>query len=129
VDIAIEQPARAHLITAGGRELPVPAPLRHASADPSAVHLDFPPEAALDGKDVAWTFSHALLEEGLQRQAGAGDVHLRPCGVLRTVSEPHPPPARPRSGSRPRRCAASRSGAMPWCRPAGRTSPRLPAWA
>lgn len=91
MDITLEQPARAHLITADGRELPVSATLRYALADPLAVHLDFPSEVALDGKDVTWTFSRALLEEGLRRQAGAGDVHLWPCGASRTVLELHSP--------------------------------------
>ncbi|PZH01139.1 SsgA family sporulation/cell division regulator [Streptomyces sp. NTH33] len=91
MDITLEQPARAHLITGRGQELPVPVTLRYASADPLAVYLDFPPETALDGKDVTWTFSRALLEEGLQRRAGAGDVHLWPCGAFRTVLELHSP--------------------------------------
>lgn len=87
MDVILEQPARAQLITADGRELPVPATLRYVSTDPLAVHLDFPPEVALDGEGVTWTFSRALLEEGLQRRAGAGDVHLWPCGASRTVLE------------------------------------------
>ncbi|MFF9405201.1 SsgA family sporulation/cell division regulator [Streptomyces anandii] len=91
MDITLEQPARARLITADQRERPVPATLRYASADPLAVHVDFPPEASLDGNDVSWTFSRALLEEGIRRPAGAGDVHLWPCGASRTVLELHSP--------------------------------------
>ncbi|GAA1011899.1 SsgA family sporulation/cell division regulator [Streptomyces thermogriseus] len=91
MDITLEQPARAHLITADGRELPVPATLRYVSTDPLAVHLDFPPEVALDGEGVTWTFSRDLLEEGLQRQAGDGDVRLWPSDAFRTVLELHSP--------------------------------------
>ncbi|MEU6476827.1 SsgA family sporulation/cell division regulator [Streptomyces sp. NPDC047017] len=89
MDIVLEQPARARLITADGQELPVPATLRYACADPLAVHLDFPPEASLDGEEVTWTFSRALLDEGLGRPAGEGDVHFWPCGDSRTAVELH----------------------------------------
>ncbi|MGW4819978.1 SsgA family sporulation/cell division regulator [Streptomyces sp. NPDC004227] len=91
MDTTLEQSARARLITADGRDLPVPATLRYASTDPLAVHVDFPPEASLDGEAVSWTFARALLEEGLEGQAGAGDVHLWPCGGSRTVLELHSP--------------------------------------
>ncbi|MFI1167538.1 SsgA family sporulation/cell division regulator [Streptomyces sp. NPDC020801] len=91
MDITLEQPARARLITADEQERPVPATLRYLSADPLAVHVDFPPEASLDGSDVSWTFSRTLLEEGLAQPAGAGDVHLWPCGDSRTVLELHSP--------------------------------------
>ncbi|MFF8594112.1 SsgA family sporulation/cell division regulator [Streptomyces sp. NPDC015220] len=89
MDITLEQPVRARLITMGERDVAVPATLRYAAGDPLAVHMDFPPEAALDGKEVSWTFSRALLEEGLGRPAGTGDVHLWPCGQGRTVLELH----------------------------------------
>ncbi|MFK4148826.1 SsgA family sporulation/cell division regulator [Streptomyces sp. NPDC004065] len=91
MDITLEQPARARLITADERERPVPATLRYASADPLAVHLDFPPEASLDGDDVSWTFSRTLLADGLDQPAGTGDVRLWPCGQSRTVLELHSP--------------------------------------
>ena len=55
------------------------------------MHLDFPPEVALDGERVIWTFARALLEEGLTGPAGSGDVHLWPCGGDRTVVELHSP--------------------------------------
>ncbi|MFB7599219.1 SsgA family sporulation/cell division regulator [Streptomyces sp. NPDC056160] len=89
MDTTLEQSARARLITADGQELIVPATLRYASADPLAVHLDFPPEASLDGAEVTWTFSRTLLEEGLGQQAGTGDVHFWPCGGSRTAIELH----------------------------------------
>lgn len=90
MDITLEQPARARLIAAD-QELPVPATLRYTGADPLAVHIDFPPEVALDGERVTWTFARALLEEGLTGPAGSGDVHVWPCGRARTVLELHSP--------------------------------------
>jgi hypothetical protein len=91
MDITLEQPTRARLITADDTELPVPATLRYTSLDPLAVHIDFPPEVALDGQGVTWTFGRALLEEGVAQPAGNGDVHLWPCGRARTVVEFHSP--------------------------------------
>ncbi|MFD3501839.1 SsgA family sporulation/cell division regulator [Streptomyces sp. NPDC058676] len=91
MDITLEQPARARLVTAESQELPVPATLRYTSADPLAVYVDFPPEVALDGERVTWTFARALLEDGLTGPAGDGDVHLWPCGRARTVVELHSP--------------------------------------
>jgi len=91
MDITLEQPTRARLITADDTELPVPAMLRYTSLDPLAVHIDFPPEVALDGQGVTWTFGRALLEEGVAQPAGNGDVHLWPCGRARTVVEFHSP--------------------------------------
>lgn len=91
MDIALEQPARARLITGEERELAVDAKLRYASTDPLAVHLDFPGEAALDGQGATWTFARGLLEAGLRGPAGDGDVHIWPCGPERTVLELHSP--------------------------------------
>lgn len=91
MDITLEQPTRARLITADDTELPVPATLRYTSLDPLAVHIDFPPEVALDGEGVTWTFGRTLLEQGIARPSGTGDVHLWPCGRARTVVEFHSP--------------------------------------
>ncbi|MCD7444631.1 SsgA family sporulation/cell division regulator [Streptomyces lincolnensis] len=91
MDITLEQPVRARLITAEDQELSVPATFRYVSADPLAVHVDFPPEVALDGEEVTWTFGRALLAEGLGGPAGSGDVHLWPCGRAATVLELHSP--------------------------------------
>ncbi|MEV0173655.1 SsgA family sporulation/cell division regulator [Streptomyces sp. NPDC050803] len=91
MDITLEQPARARLITADEQELPAPATLRYASVDPLAVHIDFPPEVSLDGEGVSWTFARTLLADGLRGPAGAGDVHIWPCGRARTVLELHSP--------------------------------------
>lgn len=91
MDITLEQTAEARLVTLDERELVASATLRYAAADPLAVHVDFPPEASVDGAEVSWTFARALLEEGLGRPAGTGDVHLWPCGAARTVLELHAP--------------------------------------
>ncbi|MGI5373035.1 SsgA family sporulation/cell division regulator [Streptomyces sp. CA-251387] len=91
MDIALEQPARARLITGEERELPVAAKLRYASTDPLAVHLEFPGEVSLDGQGATWIFARSLLEAGLRGPAGDGDVHLWPCGPERTVVELHSP--------------------------------------
>ncbi|MGW0708492.1 SsgA family sporulation/cell division regulator [Streptomyces sp. NPDC002643] len=89
--VKLEQPARALLVTAEDREVPVPASLRYSSDDPLAVHLDFPADISLSGSMVTWTFSRDLLEEGLQAPSGTGDVHIWPCGRARTVVELHSP--------------------------------------
>lgn len=91
MDIALEQPASARLITGEERELPVPAKLRYASTDPLAVHLDFPGEVSLDGQGATWIFARGLLETGLREPVGDGDVHIWPCGPERTVVELHSP--------------------------------------
>ncbi|MFF4272293.1 SsgA family sporulation/cell division regulator [Streptomyces sp. NPDC001536] len=91
MDTSLQQPAHGRLITADEQVLPVPTTLRYTSEDPLAVHLDFPPEVALDGEVVSWTFARSLLEAGLCGPAGGGDVHLWPCGRDRTVVELHSP--------------------------------------
>ncbi|MER7494615.1 SsgA family sporulation/cell division regulator [Streptomyces pharetrae CZA14] len=91
MDLALQQSASARLITADERDRDVPAVLRYTADDPFAVHFDFPPQAALDGEPVSWTFARSLLEEGLRGPAGGGDVHLWPCGRERTVVEFHSP--------------------------------------
>ncbi|TXS52477.1 SsgA family sporulation/cell division regulator [Streptomyces sp. uw30] len=91
MDIALEQPARARLITGEEREVPVSAKLRYASTDPLAVYIDFPGEVSLDGQGATWTFARTLLEAGLRGPAGDGDVHIWPSGDERTVVELHSP--------------------------------------
>ncbi|MER5854991.1 SsgA family sporulation/cell division regulator [Streptomyces sp. NPDC059688] len=91
MDICIEQPAHARLITAEDREVPVTATLRYTAADPLAVFVDFPAEAALDGEELTWIFARALLDQGLRAPAGHGDVQIWPCGGTRTVLEFHSP--------------------------------------
>jgi hypothetical protein len=87
----LEQSARARLITPGYQELPLVVTLRYDSADPLAVHIDFPVDVSVDGEAVTWTFSRTLLDEGLDNPAGIGEVHLWPCGSTRTVVELHSP--------------------------------------
>ncbi|GAA3887878.1 SsgA family sporulation/cell division regulator [Streptomyces lacrimifluminis] len=87
----LELSARARLITPGYQELPLTVTLRYDSADPLAVHIDFPVEVSVDGEGVTWTFSRTLLDEGLDNPAGIGEVHLWPCGPTRTVVELHSP--------------------------------------
>ncbi|MFI1355175.1 SsgA family sporulation/cell division regulator [Streptomyces sp. NPDC020898] len=87
----LEQSARARLITPGYQELPLVVTLRYDAADPLAVNIDFPVDVSVDGEEVTWTFSRSLLEEGLDRAAGIGEVHLWPCGPSRTVMELHSP--------------------------------------
>ncbi|BBC29569.1 hypothetical protein SGFS_008630 [Streptomyces graminofaciens] len=89
--VTLEQPARAVLVTAEDQEVPVTATLRYASDDPLAAHIDFPADISLSGDVVSWTFSRGLLEEGLRAPAGAGDVHIWPCGGGRTAVELHSP--------------------------------------
>ncbi|MCX3061198.1 SsgA family sporulation/cell division regulator [Streptomyces beihaiensis] len=89
----VEQTVRARLVTADGRgpERAVTVALRYTAADPLAVHLVFPPEVTLAGREVTWTFGRSLLAEGLGTPAGGGDVHVWPCGRARTVIELHAP--------------------------------------
>ncbi|MGW3953685.1 SsgA family sporulation/cell division regulator [Streptomyces sp. NPDC004752] len=91
MDITVEQPARARLITSESQELPVSATLRYTAQAPFAVDIGFPPDASLSGTDVTWTFSRELLQEGLEAPAGHGDVHIWPCGRAHTVLEFHAP--------------------------------------
>ncbi|NEB76653.1 SsgA family sporulation/cell division regulator [Streptomyces sp. SID14478] len=91
--VMLEQPARARLVTAGGRgpERPVTVTLRYTCADPLAVELVFPAAVTLAGTEVTWAFARTLLDEGLRTPAGSGDVHVWPCGRARTVVELHAP--------------------------------------
>lgn len=89
--VTLEQPARARLIAAEGRERALSVTLRYGAADPLAVQVVFPPEASLDGAEVTWIFARRLLEEGLRAPAGGGDVRIWPCGRARTVLEFHAP--------------------------------------
>ncbi|MFI6770414.1 SsgA family sporulation/cell division regulator [Streptomyces sp. NPDC050355] len=74
----IDQAVSARLIATAPRSRVIPANLRYDRADPFAVRLVFPPVASLDGAEVVWTFGRELLEEGLHRSAGAGDVQIWP---------------------------------------------------
>jgi hypothetical protein len=88
---SLQQTVRARLVTPDHPELPVRPTLRYSSAEPFAVHIDFPAHVSADGEGVTWMFGRALLEEGLEAPAGVGDVRIRPCGWARTVIEFHSP--------------------------------------
>ncbi|MFI7408636.1 SsgA family sporulation/cell division regulator [Streptomyces sp. NPDC049627] len=85
--VTLEQPTGARLITATDQEIAIPTTLRYTSADPLAVHLDFPPHVTLDGEVTTWTFARALLSAGLRTSAGLGSVRVRPCGASHTYVE------------------------------------------
>ncbi|MFB7507212.1 SsgA family sporulation/cell division regulator [Streptomyces broussonetiae] len=91
MDITVEQPMLARLITAEDQEIPMSATLRYCADDPLAVFVDFPAEAALEGEEVTWTFARSLLDQGLRAPAGHGDVQIWPYGRTRTVVEFHSP--------------------------------------
>ncbi|QOV36739.1 SsgA family sporulation/cell division regulator [Streptomyces ferrugineus] len=89
--VTLEQSTGAHLITAADQDIAIPATLRYTSADPLAVHIDFPPHTTLDGEAATWTFARVLLGEGLRAPAGPGTVRVRPCGASHTYVEFHSP--------------------------------------
>ncbi|WEO99208.1 SsgA family sporulation/cell division regulator [Streptomyces sp. FXJ1.172] len=91
MDITVEQPVLARLVTAEDQEIPVSATLRYTADDPLAVFVDFPAESALEGEEVTWTFARSLLDQGLRAPAGHGDVQIWPYGRTRTVVEFHSP--------------------------------------
>ncbi|MEU0411284.1 SsgA family sporulation/cell division regulator [Streptomyces griseorubiginosus] len=85
--VTLQQPTGARLITAADQELAIPATLRYTSADPLAVHIDFPPHVTADGEVTTWTFARVLLGEGLRTAAGIGHVRVRPAGPTHTYVE------------------------------------------
>ena len=89
--VTLEQPTGARLITAADQDIAIPTTLRYTSADPLAVHIDFPPHVTLDGEVTTWTFARVLLGEGLRAPAGPGSVRVRPCGSSHTYVEFHSP--------------------------------------
>lgn len=66
---------------------PIFVTLRYDSGDPLAVRTVFPPEVALDGVEVTWTFARTLLDDALHGPAGHGDMRLWPHGEDRTMLE------------------------------------------
>jgi hypothetical protein len=87
--VTLQQPTGARLITATDQELAIPATLRYTSADPLAVHIDFPPHVTVDGEVTTWTFARVLLGEGLRAPAGIGNARVRPAGSAHTYVEFH----------------------------------------
>ncbi|CAM5440168.1 SsgA family sporulation/cell division regulator OS=Streptomyces alboniger OX=132473 GN=CP975_14585 PE=3 SV=1 [Streptomyces alboniger] len=83
----VEQYARAHIVT--DADIPregdeaVPVVLRYdPETDPRSVRVHLP-------GSHEWTFSRALLEQGLRAPAGSGEVRVWPCGRVQTVVEFH----------------------------------------
>ncbi|WP_424211021.1 SsgA family sporulation/cell division regulator [Streptomyces sp. BI20] len=87
----IEQAVQARLVATAPKVDTVPVTLGYDRSDPYAVRMSFPAPATLEGVEVAWTFARELLEVGLERPAGAGDVRVRPYDARRTVVEFHAP--------------------------------------
>jgi hypothetical protein len=86
----VEQYARAHVLT--DADLPeeedggaVPVVLRYdPEDDPRSVRVALPGRGSRQ-----WTFSRALLEQGLRAPAGTGEVRIWPCGRVQAVVELH----------------------------------------
>ncbi|MET8081022.1 SsgA family sporulation/cell division regulator [Streptomyces sp. NPDC005303] len=83
----VEQYARAHIISDVdiAEDEAVPVVLRYdPESDPRSVRIGLPgtPE---------WTFSRALLEQGLRAPVGSGAVRVWPCGRVQAVVEFHSP--------------------------------------
>jgi hypothetical protein len=83
----VEQYARAHIVSDADivQDEAVPVVLRYdPEADPRSVRVGLPgtPE---------WTFSRALLEQGLRAPAGSGEVRVWPLGRVQAVVEFHSP--------------------------------------
>ncbi|MGW0363901.1 SsgA family sporulation/cell division regulator [Streptomyces sp. NPDC002990] len=87
----IEQAVQARLIAAAPKVETVPVTLGYDRADPFAVRMAFPAPATLEGVEVSWTFARELLESGLDRPSGDGDVRVRPYDGDRTTIEFHAP--------------------------------------
>jgi hypothetical protein len=87
----IDHTVQAHLVRRDADARRLTATLRYDPLDPLAVCFVFPASVSLDGEEVAWVFSRTLLDDGLRRPSGEGDVRLRPLGRSRTVLELHAP--------------------------------------
>ncbi|QES47331.1 SsgA family sporulation/cell division regulator [Streptomyces venezuelae] len=87
----IEQTVEARLVATAPKVETVPVTLCYDRADPFAMRMAFPAPATLEGIEVSWTFARDLLEAGLDRPSGYGDVRVRPYETGRTVIEFHAP--------------------------------------
>ncbi|MCX5403431.1 SsgA family sporulation/cell division regulator [Streptomyces sp. NBC_00335] len=87
----IEQAVQARLVATAPKVDTVPVTLCYDRSDPFAVRMAFPAPATLEGIEVSWTFSRELLESGLVRPSGHGDVRVRPYDADRTTVEFHAP--------------------------------------
>ncbi|MCX5072487.1 SsgA family sporulation/cell division regulator [Streptomyces sp. NPDC060334] len=87
----IEQAVQARLVATSPKVETVPVTLCYDRSDPFAVRMAFPALATLEGIEISWTFARELLECGLQRPSGHGDVRVRPYDAERTTVEFHAP--------------------------------------
>ncbi|WP_406099282.1 SsgA family sporulation/cell division regulator [Streptomyces sp. NBC_01013] len=65
----------AYVSVSEGFPVPLPAELHYDVADPYAVRLSL---GAGEARPVNWVFARSLLEEGLSRSTGTGDVLVSP---------------------------------------------------
>ncbi|MBD0420565.1 SsgA family sporulation/cell division regulator [Streptomyces sp. TRM S81-3] len=89
----VEQYARAHILTDTDRPDEevgaVPVVLRYDPDDsPRMVRVGLPGPGPGSRE---WTFSRALLEQGLRVPTGTGAVRVWPCGRVQAVVEFHSP--------------------------------------
>lgn len=87
----IEQAVQARLVATAPKVDTVPVTFCYDRSDPFAIRMAFPALATLEGVEVSWTFSRELMESGLNRPSGCGDVRVRPYDVERTSVEFHAP--------------------------------------
>ncbi|MBT2448943.1 SsgA family sporulation/cell division regulator [Streptomyces sp. ISL-43] len=87
----IEQAVQARLVATAPKVDTIPVTFCYDRSDPFAVRMAFPAPATLEGVEVSWTFARELLESGLDRPAGYGDVRVRPYDADRTTVEFHAP--------------------------------------
>ncbi|MFI6440945.1 SsgA family sporulation/cell division regulator [Streptomyces sp. NPDC050759] len=83
----VEQYARAHIVSDVdiAEDESVPVVLRYdPDTDPRSVRIGLP-------GTHEWTFSRALLEQGLRAPVGSGEVRVWPCGRVQAVVEFHSP--------------------------------------
>lgn len=80
---AVEQRARAHVVSDWAEHQAVPVVLRYDPGSPDdVVRISFP-----GGND--WSLDRPVLEQGLLTPAGSGAVRVWPCGRVQTIVEFH----------------------------------------
>ncbi|MEV6649296.1 SsgA family sporulation/cell division regulator [Streptomyces sp. NPDC051219] len=88
---AVEDPARARIITDAPFYRAVAVALRFDPDEPQSVRIVFPAGLSPDGTENEWRLTRNLLETGLRSPAGTGDVRIWPCGRVQVVVEFHSP--------------------------------------
>ncbi|MFF9687339.1 SsgA family sporulation/cell division regulator [Streptomyces sp. NPDC014623] len=84
MSLAIQEHARARLITDGPDPRLVPVELRCDPGEPQTVRVRLP-------GGVDRTFGLDLLERGLRSPAARGDLRIWPCGRAQLIIELHSP--------------------------------------